>query len=74
MTKQFTGKIEPDIRDSVPDWAPYLAPRQLLGYPTWVRARSVSQPAKRDSVVVRWSVSGFWILLWMCVYYMQNIV
>ena len=27
MTKQFNGKIAVDIRDSVPDWAPFLAPR-----------------------------------------------
>jgi hypothetical protein len=25
MTKQFRGKIAIDIRDSVPDWGPYLA-------------------------------------------------
>ncbi len=27
MSKQFNGRIELDIRDSDPDWEPYLAPR-----------------------------------------------
>ena len=25
MSNQFSGRIELDIRDSVPDWSPYLA-------------------------------------------------
>jgi arylsulfatase len=33
MTKQFNGKIAVDIRDSVPDWAPYLAPEAPEGAP-----------------------------------------
>lgn len=33
MTKQFNGKIAVDIRDSVPDWEPYLAPRAPDGAP-----------------------------------------
>src|SRR5271166_5086263 len=27
MARHFKGKIAPDIRDSVPDWDPYLAPK-----------------------------------------------
>jgi hypothetical protein len=27
MAKQFKGKISLDVRDSVPDWDPYVAPR-----------------------------------------------
>lgn len=27
MTDEFAGRIELDIRDSVPDWAPFLAPK-----------------------------------------------
>ena len=33
MTKKFNGKIELDIRDSEPDWAPYLAPAAPEGAP-----------------------------------------
>ena len=33
MTKQFNGKIAVDIRDSEPDWAPYLAPEAPEGAP-----------------------------------------
>jgi arylsulfatase A-like enzyme len=33
MAQEFTGKIEVDIRDSVPDWAPYLAPKAKEGAP-----------------------------------------
>ena len=33
MATQFQGKIEVDIRDSVPDWAPYLAPKAPDGAP-----------------------------------------
>ena len=33
MTKHFKGKIELDIRDSVPDWDPYLAPKAPDGAP-----------------------------------------
>ncbi|MBK9740874.1 MAG: arylsulfatase [Actinobacteria bacterium] len=33
MAKPFTGKVELDIRDSVPDWAPYLAPKAVKGSP-----------------------------------------
>ena len=32
----FAGKIELDIRDSVPDWAPYLAPKAPDGAPNVV--------------------------------------
>ena len=31
--KQFTGKVSLDIRDSTPDWAPYLAPKAKEGAP-----------------------------------------
>jgi arylsulfatase len=31
--KQFQGKVELDIRDSVPDWEPYLAPKAPKGAP-----------------------------------------
>ena len=30
---EFAGKIELDIRDSTPDWAPYLAPKAPEGAP-----------------------------------------
>ncbi len=33
MTTQFKGKINLDIRDSEPDWAPYLAPKAPAGAP-----------------------------------------
>ena len=33
MTSSFQGKIELDIRDSEPDWAPYLAPKASDGAP-----------------------------------------
>jgi arylsulfatase len=33
MTKKFDGKIAIDIRDSEPDWAPYLAPTAPKGEP-----------------------------------------
>ena len=33
MSQEFRGKIELDIRDSVPDWAPYLAPKAPAGAP-----------------------------------------
>ena len=31
MTKPFKGKIALDIRDSTPDWEPYLAPQRAGG-------------------------------------------
>ena len=33
MAKQFKGKIAVDIRDSTPDWEPYLAPKAPEGAP-----------------------------------------
>ena len=33
MTKQFNGKIALDVRDSEPDWDPYLAPQAPEGAP-----------------------------------------
>ena len=33
MTDGYAGKIELDIRDSVPDWAPYLPPKAPEGAP-----------------------------------------
>ena len=33
MTTKFNGKIALDIRDSEPDWAPYLAPTAPKGAP-----------------------------------------
>ena len=33
MTKVFKGKIAMDIRDSEPDWEPYLAPKASEGAP-----------------------------------------
>ncbi len=33
MSPRFNGKIELDIRDSEPDWAPYLAPKAPEGAP-----------------------------------------
>ena len=33
MTTQFNGEIAVDIRDSTPDWAPYLAPKAPEGAP-----------------------------------------
>ena len=33
MTKPFEGRIELDVRDSVPDWEPFLAPRAPEGAP-----------------------------------------
>ena len=36
MAPEFAGKIELDIRDSAPDWAPYLAPKAPEGAPNVV--------------------------------------
>ena len=33
MAKKFNGKIELDIRDSTPDWEPFLAPQAPEGAP-----------------------------------------
>ena len=33
MARHFKGKISPDIRDSMPDWDPYLAPKAPDGAP-----------------------------------------
>ncbi|MCZ7628028.1 MAG: sulfatase-like hydrolase/transferase [Microthrixaceae bacterium] len=33
MPKHFNGRIELDIRDSEPDWTPYLAPKAPEGAP-----------------------------------------
>ncbi len=33
MAKNFNGKIAVDIRDSEPDWGPYLAPQAAAGAP-----------------------------------------
>jgi hypothetical protein len=33
MAKDFTGKIELDIRDSTPDWSPYLSDKAREGSP-----------------------------------------
>ena len=33
MAKEFTGTIKLDVRDSVPDWEPYLAPKAPKGAP-----------------------------------------
>ena len=33
MTKSFKGKIAVDIRDSTPDWEPYLSPQARGGAP-----------------------------------------
>jgi arylsulfatase len=33
MTKQFNGKNSLDVRDSEPDWEPFLAPRAPEGAP-----------------------------------------
>jgi arylsulfatase len=33
MTKEFTGRIALDVRDSEPDWEPYLAPQAPQGAP-----------------------------------------
>ena len=33
MTKRYKGKIELDIRDSTPDWEPFLAPQAAKGAP-----------------------------------------
>ena len=33
MSKEFNGKVELDIRDSTPDWAPFLAPKAPEGAP-----------------------------------------
>ncbi|MFM2437692.1 MAG: hypothetical protein RLZ55_503 [Actinomycetota bacterium] len=33
MAPEFQGKIALDIRDSVPDWAPYLSPQATAGAP-----------------------------------------
>jgi len=33
MAKPFTGTIALDVRDSVPDWEPYLAPKAPKGSP-----------------------------------------
>ena len=36
MAEGFSGRIELDIRDSEPDWAPYLAPEAKPGSPNVV--------------------------------------
>ena len=36
MTMPFRGTINIDVRDSVPDWAPYMQPRRLRGAPSVV--------------------------------------
>jgi arylsulfatase A-like enzyme len=36
VTPEFAGKIELDIRDAVPDWEPYLAPKAPGGAPNVV--------------------------------------
>jgi len=36
MAREFSGKIALDIRDSVPDWAPYVAPQAPQGSPNVV--------------------------------------
>ena len=36
MAKPFKGKIAVDIRDSEPDWEPFLAPRAPEGAPNVV--------------------------------------
>ena len=36
MAKEFAGRIELDIRDSVPDWEPFLAPKAPAGAPNVV--------------------------------------
>ena len=33
MAREFKGRIAVDVRDSVPDWAPYLAPKAPNGAP-----------------------------------------
>lgn len=33
MAKEFKGKIELDVRDSTPDWEPFLAPKAVDGAP-----------------------------------------
>jgi arylsulfatase A-like enzyme len=33
MASTFSGRIEPDVRDSVPDWGPFLEPRAPDGAP-----------------------------------------
>ena len=33
MSKEFNGKVELDIRDSTPDWVPFLAPQAPEGAP-----------------------------------------
>ena len=35
MPKPFRGTIDIDIRDSVPDWAPYEQPKAPEGAPTF---------------------------------------
>ena len=36
MPKDYKGKIELDIRDSTPDWEPFLAPKAPEGAPNVV--------------------------------------
>jgi arylsulfatase A-like enzyme len=36
VAPEFTGKVELDVRDSVPDWSPYLAPKAPDGAPNVV--------------------------------------
>ena len=33
MTREFKGRIELDMRDSIPDWEPYLQPVAPPGAP-----------------------------------------
>ncbi len=53
MTKPFKGKIELDIRDSTPDWEPYLAPKAPEGAPERAVPR-VGRPRLR----ARWTCSA----------------
>jgi hypothetical protein len=52
MTSDFAGKIELDIRDSVPDWAPFLAPKAPAGAPNVLFVPAPPTPAD----VRRWAV------------------
>jgi hypothetical protein len=45
MSKVFTGTINVDIRDSVPDWAPFEPPKAPEGAPSVVCTSCSPTPA-----------------------------
>ena len=53
MAKTFNGRIALDIRDSEPDWEPFLAPKAPEGAPN-VLIIVLGRPGLRDHGHLRW--------------------